>query len=73
MLPHCQNGHVAKAEGKKSKHWVDPTWPKLPEGEHAVSELASTVAGGLSPFGDVEFPLPAEDLPYIHPTTVINR
>lgn len=72
-MAHCQNGTVAKAEGKKSTRWVDPSWPKLPEGEHAVSELASTVAGGLSPFGDVEFPLPAEDLPYIHPTTVINR
>jgi len=72
-MPHCQNVLVAKAERKKSKHWVDPSWPKLPEGEHAVSELASTVAGGLSPFGDVEFPLPAEDLPYIHPTTIINR
>ncbi len=63
---------MAKLEdGKKKKHWVDPTWPQLDEGEHPVSELASPVAGGLSPFGDVEFPL--ESVPYFHPTTIINR
>ena len=58
---------------KKSKHYVDAGWPKLPAGEHAVSELVSATAGALSPFGDLEFPLPAEDLLYLHPTTVINR
>jgi hypothetical protein len=58
-------------DGKKKSHWVDPTWPQLGEGEHPVSELASPVAGGLSPFGDVEFPLAS--VPYVHPVTVINR
>jgi hypothetical protein len=27
----------------------------------------------LSPFGDVVFPVPADDLPYVHPVTVVNR
>lgn len=73
MVPDCQNGSVAKADDKKSKRYVDPGWPDLPPGEHAVTELSSTTAGALSPFGDLQFPLPAEDLPYLHPTTVINR
>jgi hypothetical protein len=49
----------------------DPAWPELPDGEHPVSELASPVQGNLSPFGDVEFPL--EEVPYVHPHTVVNR
>lgn len=67
-------GRMAKSADKSKvnkKHWVDPTWPKLAEGEHPVTELASPVAGGLSPFGDLEFPL--DSVPYVHPTTVINR
>lgn len=52
---------------------IDPTWPELPDGEHPVSELASSTQGALSPFGDLEFPLPADKLPYEHPVTVINR
>ncbi len=50
---------------------VDPTWPHVPDGEHAVTETNTAVQGSLSPFGDVEFPLPK--VPYVHPTTVINR
>jgi hypothetical protein len=50
---------------------IDPTWPQLPDGEHPVSELASTAQGPLSPFGDVEFPV--EDVPYVHPVTEINK
>jgi len=38
-----------------------------------VSELVSDRTGSLSPFGDIEFPLPAAELPYIHPVTVVNR
>ena len=38
-----------------------------------MSELASPVAGALSPFGDVAFPQPASVLPYVHPVTVVNR
>ena len=67
----CQNVFVAN---KSKKNYVDPGWPKLADGDHAVTELSSTRSGGLSPFGeDTEFPLPAEHLPYAHPQTVINR
>ncbi len=62
----------AGSHGKgKKQAWVDPTWPQAEDGSHPVTELASPVAGGLSPFGDLEFPL--DSVPYIHPTTVINR
>ena len=38
-----------------------------------MSELAADRAGALSPFGDITFPLPASDLPYLHPVTVVNK
>jgi hypothetical protein len=38
-----------------------------------VSELATDRAGALSPFGDVTFPVPSDDLPYVHPVTIVNR
>lgn len=50
---------------------IDPTWPKLPEGEQPVSELAAPTQGSMSPFGDLDFPLDA--VPYEHPHTEINR
>lgn len=51
---------------------VDPTWPEeLPEGEHPVSEIMSTLQGASSPFGEIEFPV--AEVPYEHPHTVINR
>ncbi|KAA2262941.1 hypothetical protein F0L68_10730 [Solihabitans fulvus] len=52
---------------------IDPHWPEVTDGEHAVSELASDVQGALSPFGKVTFPLPVEDLGYTHPVTKINK
>ncbi len=58
--------------GKRGKN-VDPTWPEVPDGEHALSELTADRQGSLSPFGDIEFPRAPEELPYIHPRTVINR
>lgn len=59
---------------KKKKQYVDNGWPRHLDGdEHAVSELATDRVGALSPFGDLVFPLPAEDLPYTHPVTVVNR
>lgn len=65
------------AESKEKKeHYVDNGWPRGDDGEvhdHAVSEFATHVAGGLSPFGDTEFPLPVEDLPYVQGKTVVNR
>jgi len=37
--------------------------------EFNVNEIASDQAGGLSPFGaDVEFPLPIDQILYVHPT-----
>lgn len=51
--------------------------PRLPEqfrdpSEHVVdfqvSELVSDATGAHSPFGDLEFPLPADALHYTHPT-----
>nr|WP_042192552.1 hypothetical protein [Kibdelosporangium sp. MJ126-NF4]CEL19573.1 FIG057355: hypothetical protein [Kibdelosporangium sp. MJ126-NF4]CTQ94627.1 FIG057355: hypothetical protein [Kibdelosporangium sp. MJ126-NF4] len=53
---------------------IDPTWPEKPaNAAHPVSELAADRQGALSPFGDVTFPLPAEDLGYEHPVTEINK
>jgi len=52
---------------------IDPHWPSTPDGKPPVSELASSHQGALSPFGDVTFPLPADELPYRHPVTVINK
>jgi hypothetical protein len=49
----------------------DPGWPEVPDGEHPVTELTADVQGSLSPFGDTEFPL--DDVPYVHPTTEVNR
>lgn len=70
MHARCQNKRVVN----KSKKYVDPGWPDIPYGEEAVTELSSTRSGGLSPFGEsLEFPVPAESLPYVHPYTVINR
>ena len=50
---------------------IDPNWPHLPDGEHPVTELTTSVQGNMSPFGDVEFPV--EQVPYEHPVTEINR
>jgi prolyl-tRNA editing enzyme YbaK/EbsC (Cys-tRNA(Pro) deacylase) len=62
------------ANNAKKSPYVDPGWPSVADGEHAVTELSSARAGGLSPFGeDTEFPLPVDRLPYMHPRTVINR
>ncbi|MDH6198335.1 hypothetical protein M2272_004994 [Mycobacterium frederiksbergense] len=59
---------------KKKNEYVDNGWPVLSDGDdHAVSELATDRTGALSPFGDVVFPLPADELPFIQPATVINR
>lgn len=65
----CQN--VAVAE--KKTRYVDNGWPTRDPDDHAVSELAADRVGALSPFGDITFPLPAADLPYLHPVTVVNK
>jgi hypothetical protein len=62
------------AEGKAGKtRYVDNGWPATDPDDHAVSELATDRTGALSPFGDVVFPVPSDDLPYVHPVTVVNR
>ncbi len=58
---------------KKKNQYVDNGWPETADDDHAVSELATDRTGALSPFGEVEFPLPAERLPYMHPVTVVNK
>ena len=60
----------------KAKHpeRVDPTWPGYDDlGKAPVSEIAADRQGALSPFGELAFPLPADELPYQHPETEINR
>ena len=52
---------------------IDPTWPEESDDGHPVSELAADRQGALSPFGDVTFPLPVEELGYEHPVTRINK
>ncbi|MGH3978965.1 MAG: hypothetical protein ACRDRZ_08190 [Pseudonocardiaceae bacterium] len=50
---------------------IDPSWPSRSEEDHPISELASAQQGASSPFGEIEFP--AEDVPYVHPRTEINK
>lgn len=49
---------------------IDPAWPATSEQDHPVAELASSLQGASSPFGEVEFPL--ETVPYVHPQTRRN-
>ncbi|MFY9765150.1 MAG: hypothetical protein WAK42_09135 [Mycobacterium sp.] len=62
-----------KAQKTRKTPYVDRGWPTTNPDDHAVSELATDRVGALSPFGDVIFPLPADELPYIHPVTEVNR
>jgi hypothetical protein len=63
---------IAESNARKTKY-VDPGWPTTDPDDHAVSELVTDRTGASSPFGELVFPLPAEDLPYVHPVTVVNR
>lgn len=65
----CQNDPVATDIQK----YIDNGWPTRNPQDHPVSELAADRAGALSPFGTIVFPVPASELPYIHPVTVVNR
>lgn len=60
---------MASKEFDKAR--LDPSWPKLPDGEHPLDELLGSYQGSFSPFGEIEFPL--ADVPYEHPVTEINR
>jgi len=69
----CQNVLVADNKSEK-RPYVDNGWPVHEEGDdHAISELAADRTGALSPYGDITFPLPADELPYTHPVTVVNK
>jgi hypothetical protein len=69
----CQNIDVADNKSQKSGY-IDNGWPALDgDDDHAVSELAADRTGALSPYGDVTFPVPADELPYTHPVTVVNK
>ncbi|MEU5852229.1 hypothetical protein [Saccharopolyspora shandongensis] len=59
--------------GKTKKDRIDPSWPKVADGEHPVSELLSDLQGALSPYGDTNFPLRQDAVPYVHPVTRINK
>ncbi|CAA0135833.1 Uncharacterised protein [Mycolicibacterium vanbaalenii] len=62
------------ADQKRQKtRYVDPGWPTTDVDDHAVSELAADRTGALSPFGDITFPLPADELPFVQSSTVINK
>ncbi len=63
---------IAEGKARRTKY-VDNGWPATGPDDHAVSELVSDRTGALSPFGELNFPLPADDLPYVHPVTEINR
>lgn len=63
---------IAEDKAGKSRY-VDNGWPTSDPDDHAVSELATDRTGALSPFGDLTFPLPTDELPYVHPVTVVNR
>jgi hypothetical protein len=69
----CHNVGVADKKRQKNRY-VDPGWPELNgDDDHAVSEAATDRTGALSPFGELVFPQPADDLPYVHPITVVNK
>jgi hypothetical protein len=63
---------IAEGNDRKTRY-VDNGWPTTDPDDHPVSELATDRTGALSPFGEVEFPVPSTDLPYVHPVTVVNR
>lgn len=64
---------VADSVETKTGRYVDPGWPTTDPDDHAISELVADRTGALSPFGETAFPLPADELPYLHPVTVINK
>ena len=64
---------MSETSNAKKPGYVDNGWPQAADGsaDHAVNELAAPVVGALSPFGELEFP--QEHIPYVHPSTRINR
>lgn len=61
------------AKGGNNSERIDPAWPGDDvNGRHPVSEVVADRQGALSPFGELTFPLPPEQLGYVHPETEIN-
>ena len=59
---------------RKNQHLLEPTWGEAADGGPPLTELTSSAAGPLSPFGeDHSFPLPVDTLRYAHPTDLPNR
>ncbi len=68
------DGVADNAESKARTRYVDNGWPTTDPDDHAVSELATDRTGASSPFGECgRSRVPADDLPYVHPVTVVNR
>ena len=64
---------AAHSEGEKAvTPRQDASWPEV-DGGHPVTELLSPSQGPSSPYGETQFPLPADQLGYEHPVTEINR
>lgn len=58
----------------KNNGYVDNGWPDIAVEDHAVTEFTAHLAGALSPFGnETAFPVPADELSFINPKTVVNR
>jgi hypothetical protein len=72
MVAVADNAENQEPKAQKTRY-VDRGWPTTDPEENAVSELRTDRTGALSPFGTVEFPLPADELPYVHPVTVVNQ
>ncbi|AZA13019.1 hypothetical protein ACFPVT_00970 [Corynebacterium choanae] len=55
--------------------YVDPAWPThISDSDgHYVTELVNKTTGANSPYGDdFPFPLPADQVGYVHPYTRVN-
>ena len=64
--------HESSERSRDVRPRQDPGWPEV-DGGHPITELMAPTQGSPSPFGDTQFPLPADQLGYEHPVTEINR
>lgn len=63
-----------RAARAEKRGWLyEPTWGAGTADRHPVTELLTSRAGGLSPFGEQQFPLDPAKLRYAHPTDKPNR
>ncbi|MBA2415915.1 MAG: hypothetical protein H0V64_08545 [Geodermatophilaceae bacterium] len=65
---------MATRVGRRKSQLVEPTWFASEDGGPPLTELLAENQGALSPFGeDAQFPLPASEVNYQHPTAKPNR